>query len=182
MIGKKYTLLLLLLILPVLGVPAQTSTTEIPTVMESNVPQWVKDLRRWEIVTFGSIPFAMFTATFAMDMYRWQQANGLDFSDAGRRYAPWPLKSAGAIAMTNKEMETTITIAASLSVAVGLADLIIVQVKRAKAKKRAEALPVGTAIIIRSPWGEEPEEAADDDAQATADDESSSGEEIPVTP
>ena len=169
-------LLILLLILPILQTPAQTNTARLPSIMESNAPQWVKDLRRWEIVTFGAIPFAMFTATFGMDMYRWQQANGLDFSEEGRRYAPWPLKSAGAIAMDNREQELTITIAAGISVAVGVTDLVIVLIKRAKARKRAEALPVGTSIINRSPWGDDTEPPADNEADTAP------GEEIPATP
>ena len=128
----------------------------------SGAPQWVRDLRRWEIVAFGSIPFTMFTATFAMDMYRWSQANGMDFSDAGRRYAPWPLKSAGAPAMKSSEMELTITIAASLSIAVAVADQIIMQVKRNRAQRRAEALPVGIINITRT-FLEEPAAEADED-------------------
>jgi len=164
---KKTVLFILLLVLSVFLVPAQTSGSSSSVFDTSGFPQWVKDLRRWEIVTFGSFPFAMFTATFAMDMFRWSQANGLDFSDAGRRYAPWPLKSAGAIAMESSEQELTITIAASLSIAIAITDQIIVQVKRNRAKKKAEALPVGTTIINRIPLYEEspaeinPEEGPD---------------------
>jgi len=156
--GKRTVLLLLLLAVLILHAPAQTTTTTttMPFVPET-APQWVKDLRRWEIVAFGSIPFTMFTATFAMDMYRWSYANGMDFSDSGRRYAPWPLKSAGAIAMSGREQELTFIIAASLSVTVAFADLIIVQVKRHRARKRAESLPVGTTIITRTPWPDSPE-------------------------
>ena len=167
---KRTALVLLLLAAPAIQAPAQTNTSASTAVpITHNAPQWVKDLRRWEIVTFGSIPFTMFTATFAMDMYRWSQANGLDFSDSVRRYAPWPLKSAGAIAMESREMEQTVTIAAGLSIAIGVADFAIVQMKRYRARKRAEALHVGTAIITRSPWGdsdspEDPGNAAGDEA------------------
>jgi hypothetical protein len=154
--GKRTVLLFLLTAIPVLYVPAQTTAATTSNAFDTTgLPQWVKDLRRWEIVAFGSIPFTMFTATFAMDMYRWQNANGLNFSDEGRRYAPWPIKSAGAVAMESKEMEQTLIIAASLSGAVAIADLIIVQIKRHNARKRAEALPVGTVIITRNPWSAE---------------------------
>ena len=133
-------------------IPAQTT---VPSILElPNLPQWVKDLRRWEIVAFGSIPFTMFTATFAMDMYRWQKANNMDFSDEGRRFAPWPLKSAGAVVMDRKEQENVFIIAGSLSIAVAMADMVIVQVKRHTARKKAEALPVGSTIITRQPWTE----------------------------
>jgi len=148
--GKKWTALFLLFVILAVQVHAQTTTTQAG-FDQSTWPQWLRDIRRWEIVAFGSIPFTMFTATFAMDMYRWNNANGMDFSDAGRRYAPWPLKSAGAPAMDNKEMETTIIIAACLSIGIAVADQIIFQVKRNRARRRAEALPVGTLIINRTP-------------------------------
>jgi hypothetical protein len=162
---KKAMLLLLILILPIFNIPAQTTQANvIPSILESkDLPQWVKDLRRWEIVAFGSIPFTMLTATFAMDMYRWSDANGMDFSDEGRRYAPWPIKSAGAVLMNNKEQETVFIIAGSLSAAIAIADQIIIQVKRQKARKRAEAIPVGSTIITRKPW---PEETAVQDGDA----------------
>ena len=136
------------------AVPAAAQTNPPPeiTLGASDFPRWAHDIRRWEIIAFGSFPFTMFTATFAMDTYRWVNANNMDWSDEGRRYAPWPLKSAGAVNMENHEYEMTIGIAAGMSLAVAMADLIIVQVKRHKARQRAEALPAGTAIITRKPW------------------------------
>jgi len=147
---------------PALLVPAQTNATA-SIFASPNVPQWVKDIRRWEIIAFGSIPFTMLTATFAMDMYRWQNANGMDFSDEGRRYAPWPMKSAGAVVMESKEQEMVFVIAAGLSVGIAMTDQVIVQIKRYRARKKAEALPVGTIIITKQPWSEE--EEAEGEAQ-----------------
>jgi hypothetical protein len=159
--------------MPVFLVPAQTSSTTTTTNSNyfdlSGAPQWVRDLRRWEIVAFGTIPFAMFTATFGMDMYRWNKANGMDFSDSGRRYAPWPLKTAGAISMDSREMEQTFIIAASLCVSVAFADLIITLIKRNKAQKRAEALPHNATTIKQRPLYEEtpvvPDEAAGESSE-----------------
>jgi hypothetical protein len=157
--AKRKTLFFLLLAMPVLLVPAQTDSTNTTTTSKffdlSGAPQWVRDLRRWEIVAFGSIPFAMFTATFGMDMYRWDKANGMDFSDSGRRYAPWPLKSAGAITMEPKEIETTLLIAAGLCVTAAFVDLIITQIKRAKERKQAEIQPRNAITINRKPSSEE---------------------------
>jgi len=159
-------LLLLLTTTAAVLLPAQTTTTT-PSIIESpNVPQWVKDMRRWEIIAFGSIPFTMLTATFAMDMYRWQIANGMDFSDEGRRYAPWPMKSAGAIVMDWEEQETVFIIAAGLSVGIAMADQVIYQIKRYRARKKAEALPVGTVIISKKPWSEEEPDTPDADEDA----------------
>jgi hypothetical protein len=175
---KRTTLFSLLLAVPVFLTPAQTSgTSTTGSYFDlSDAPQWVRDLRRWEIVAFGTIPFAMFTATFGMDMYRWKQANDMDFSAAGRRYAPWPFKSAGAIAMEPKEIERTLIIAASLCITVAFADLIINQIKRANARKRAEAIPQNVPTINHRPQYEDipqaqetlPEENANSGEQPTA--------------
>jgi hypothetical protein len=174
--GKKILLLFLLTAISAFSVPAQTNTTNtantVPSIMErTTIPQWVKDLRRWEIVAFGSIPFTMFTATFAMDMYRWNNANGMNFSD--RRYAPWPLKSAGAVSMKGKEQEMVFILAAGLSVGIAMTDQVIVQIKRYRARKRAESLPAGSTIITRKPW---PEETSGEQDGAEVD------EAVPVTP
>ncbi|MDR1318028.1 MAG: hypothetical protein LBJ90_00255, partial [Treponema sp.] len=156
--GRRRRILCILLVffLPVFSARGQTSSVP-DTVLKSvafdtsTFPQWVKDLRRFEIVAFGSFPFAMFTATFAMDTQRWA-SNGMSWSDEGRRYAPWPLKSAGAVNMSNKEQEMTMAIAAGLCGAIALADFIVVQIKRHSDRKRVENLPAGTPIIIKSPW------------------------------
>ena len=162
--GKIIFFLCLLILYPALHAPAQNNTVTINGSIDIQFPQWAKDLRRWEIVAFGSFPFTMFFATFGMDTYRFAGTGWLDY-----RYAPWPLKSAGAVDMTKKEYETTIIIAASMSAVIAVADLIIVQVKRKKARQYAESLPVGTTIITQRTWPlvDEPEEA--DEAEMPGD-------------
>jgi hypothetical protein len=119
----------------------------------SELPQWVKDFRRFDIITFGAFPFSIFFVTFAEDMIRWNDANGLDFSEQGRQYAPWPLKSAGAYEMTNDEYTKTIWLAVGVSAAVALVDLIIVTIKRANERRRIESRPSGSYEIIKTPYG-----------------------------
>jgi hypothetical protein len=70
------------------------------------------------------------------------------------------MKSAGAVNMTKDEFEKTMIIAASLSAAIAFTDLIIVNIKRYKERRRIESLPEGSAIIIRTPYPEQkaPEE------------------------
>jgi hypothetical protein len=124
--------------------------------VESDFPQWVKDLRRAEIVAFGSFPFTMFTATFAMDAYRWV-AHGGGISEEARKYAPWPFKGAGAVDMSNDEHKITMAAAAAASVTIALLDCIIIQAKRYKARERVERMPPGTPIIIRTPAASGPD-------------------------
>jgi hypothetical protein len=137
---------------PVLAAQSRhNSPSEIKFDM-SNPPQWVKDMRRWDIVAFGTFPFSMFTVTFFTDLNRWDRENGMDFSDEGRRYAPWPLKAAGAEEMPKEEFEKVMISAAILSASIAFMDLIIVNIKRYKERRRAERLPSGSVIIDKSPY------------------------------
>ncbi|MDR2073215.1 MAG: hypothetical protein LBP60_07265 [Spirochaetaceae bacterium] len=102
---------------------------EIPvdTPVTQGKPQWVKDLRRAEIVALGSFPFAVFfTATF-VDLYRCA-SHGWD-----RRYAPWPVKSAGAVSMNDNELRAMFSIAISTSLLISLVDYFVVRYKRTRA-------------------------------------------------
>jgi hypothetical protein len=120
---------------------------------EEEFPLWAKDLRRAEIVTFGSFPFTLLFSTIAMDTYLYGTNNW------DNRYAPWPLRPAGAIEMSLDNRLITIFGALGISVLVAVADHIIVRVKRSNEAKKAAALPVGDPIIIRTPIddGESPE-------------------------
>ncbi|MDR2542313.1 MAG: hypothetical protein LBC80_02545 [Treponema sp.] len=125
--------------------PAQNPEQELLGGFDvTGFPQWAKDLRRWNIITFGVFPFSMFFVTFATDMVRWGDTGYTD-----RRYAPWPLKSAGAVEMTSNEYRRTVLTAAGVSVTVALIDLLIVKIKRDKERRRIEGIPTGTVTIER---------------------------------
>jgi hypothetical protein len=143
-----------LLLSPVLQASAQSSSDSAAVVFDmTGFPQWAKDLRRWDIIAFGSFPFSMFFVTFFYDIYRWNNANGMAFNDEGFRYAPWPLKSAGFVEMTGEEYKRTIVMAACLSAVIAVTDLIIVKIKRDKERRRIESIPSGSVIIDKSPYG-----------------------------
>ena len=141
-----------LLLTAVFQVTAQSSQGASNQALNmTGAPQWAKDLRRWDIIAFGSFPFTMFAVTFFTDLARWNNANNLDFSAEGRRYAPWPFKAAGAVEMSKEEYERTILIAAGLSVAIAVTDLIIVKIKERKERRRIESAPSGSVIINMEP-------------------------------
>ncbi|MFP3089303.1 hypothetical protein LQZ21_03135 [Treponema sp. TIM-1] len=137
-----------------LTVYAQTSsstTTVMPSVEfdTSTFPQWAKDLRRAEIVAFGSFPFTLLLATFTTDTVRFAN-NSWD-----TRYAPWPIRrSDGGVEMNAKQRFITIGAAAAGSVLISLVDHFIVRYKRNKAEEERRNLPDGSPIIIRRPWPE----------------------------
>jgi len=121
-------------------------------------PQWVKDLRRWEIIAFGTFPFSLVFTSFAMDMIRWNNENGMDFSSEGRRYAPWPFKPADAVAMSSDEFRRTLFIAAGVSMTAAFVDWFIVRTRRNNERRRIESLPSGIVGIDRRPIEIPPDE------------------------
>jgi len=150
-----FSLVLFILIMsPLYRAEAQSSVIteeEIKVFNTTGLPQWVKDVRRWDIIAFGTFPFSMFLSTFFNDLYRWNRANGMDFSAEGRRYAPWPFKSAGAVDLTSQEFRRNILFAIGISATLAFTDLLIVKIKQNKERRRLENKPPsgGTFTIER---------------------------------
>jgi hypothetical protein len=169
-------LFIFLFLSPVLQVQAQSSTSANSTTVSPNVfdttgfPQWAKDLRRWDIVTFGVYPFALFFTTMVTDLVRWNNANGMSMSEYDRRYAPWPLKSAGAIEMSKAEYERVLLQAAGVAAMIACTDLIIVLIKRNKERKRIESRPRSTAVVDINPYGEQPDDTSADSSDDAPED------------
>jgi hypothetical protein len=91
----------------------------------------------------------MFFATEIVDTFRY-----VNHGNDGR-YAPWPMKSAGAVSMTTDEAVTTILSAIGGAMLVSLADYLVVRHKRNKAERELLKLPKGDPIIIRRPYPED---------------------------
>jgi hypothetical protein len=133
-------------------VEAQTTWDSSDIVFDTtDFPQWAKDLRRFDIVAFGSFPFSIMFMNFFYDAYRWNKYTGFDFSLEGRQYAPWPFKSAGAIEKTSTEFRNTILLAVGLSLTIALADFFIVKVRRDMQRRNYIPPPSGTVVIERNP-------------------------------
>jgi len=146
-------ILMIFLIFSLLLTPAfQASGQEVSGTPDTKVfPQWARDFRRFDIIMFGAFPFSLFFVTTITNTVRWGQHANFSFTDEGRRYAPWPLKSAGAIPMERDEQFRTIMIAAGVSVTVAIIDIIIVNVKRKKERRRIESIQTSTYNIDKSP-------------------------------
>ncbi|MCL2479038.1 MAG: hypothetical protein FWF22_06025, partial [Treponema sp.] len=131
------------------GIFAQSSpTTPAAGFDMTGSPQWAKDLRRGEIVAFGSFPFTFFFSSFFMDTYRYV-SNNQDI-----RYAPWPFKPAGAVDMTYDQQMLTIGIAASGAIVIALVDHLILKYNRDRETQKQLSMPPGTPIIIRRPMND----------------------------
>ncbi|MFQ3547894.1 MAG: hypothetical protein SNJ56_06100 [Termitinemataceae bacterium] len=129
---------------------AATGATKGQTIpapyTKEEFPSWALDLRRAEIVAFGSLPFTLFFTTFAVDSYRFA------VNDWDLRYAPWPLKPAGAIEMDEKERIASFSVAIGLSIVISLVDYFIVQHKRRHTT--SQTVQMTKPDIVTLPWPE----------------------------
>ncbi|MDR0708102.1 MAG: hypothetical protein LBF60_09585 [Treponema sp.] len=148
---KRCVISLILWLVAGISLSAQTTSTvqDAIRVDSKDFPQWAKDARRFDVITFGSFPFAFFTASFVTDSIRWAQ-----FGDM--KYAPWPLKGAGAYDPTTEEKMRIIGIAAGISLFVALADFVVIQIKRHSERQKKARTPDNQPVIIRRPLDASP--------------------------
>lgn len=101
-----------------------------PAPYEKNeFPQWMKDLRRAEIIMIGSFPFTFFVSVEMFQLYRYAYYN----FDAN--YAPWPVTGPETLAYEEQDKMNIILTAVTLSVSIAIADYIIVKVTQGKNPK-----------------------------------------------
>lgn len=106
-------------------------------------PLWARDLRRAEIVAFGLLPFTIFFATLAVDSYRYAT------HDWDELYAPWPLKPAGAIEMSEQDKGLVLQAGIASAVLLSTLDYIIVRIKREGQRKKESRVPTGEVTVER---------------------------------
>ena len=103
----------------------------------SSMPQGLKDLRRFEIITLGSLPFVTLNAGIVYSGIRWAN-NGFDSA-----YSPNPF--ATSTYSTDEQIGILLT-SIGISISIGLTDYIINLVKRSNKKNREKLL--NQSIII----------------------------------
>jgi len=149
-----FILLFFSLILGSIG--AQTNTTpsdHVPVPYgPAEFPDWQKDLRRAEILSFGALPFVTFLSSIYFDVYRYYS------HDQQEGYLPWPLKkSESAIGLSEAEQKKIVIYSASISIGVALFDFGFRTVKRAIQNSKAEKENQGYIDPIQiEPVGTEP--------------------------
>ena len=100
---------------------------------DDEFPSWTIDLRRSEIVTFGSLPFVTLGVTIGYSFFRYA-AKGFD-SD----YLPNPLAKSSAAANLNKDEQIGIFISSGIiSLIIGIVDYVISRIERRKADENSE--------------------------------------------
>ena len=106
--------------------------TPVPYTKEE-FPLWQRELRRFEILSFGALPFVTLLSFWGYDMIRAAK------HPKDPAYYPWPLKQADkAVAFTEKEQLGVFLTAAGISITIALIDITYRAIKRAVEKKRLE--------------------------------------------
>jgi len=107
------------------------STEPLPYTKEE-FPQWAHDLRRTEIITFGSLPFVLLQSTIVYSFWRYYD------NDYSSSYFPNPLsKTSEGAGLDSDEQKMLLATSAAISLGLGLTDLAIQIIKR-HSKKRKE--------------------------------------------
>lgn len=113
----------LLLSVPVFADNKSSASTTPKPYDTEEFPQALKDLRRFEIITLGSIPFVMLDATLVYSGYQYLSGNSSEFNFLGG--TTYDLQETKKIILTSL----------GISVGIGLTDYIVQVVKRSKTKK-----------------------------------------------
>lgn len=145
---RKYGLVFLLLLAAAVWAQAQQTAGNVivPDPYDADeFPLWARDLRRAEIVAFGSLPFTVFFSTLAMDSLRYAQ------HEWDRRYAPWPLKGAGAIEMDESQRIAVFAAGVGAALFVSALDHAIVRLRRHREREAELTAPKGDIRIERRP-------------------------------
>lgn len=105
----------------------ETDSHEAEPYNTKELPQAIKDFRRFEIITLGSIPFVMLDTTLVYSGIRYAKNN---FDDA---YKPNIFDSSSYT--TDEQIKILLT-SAGISLGIGTTDFIVNLIKRQSAKNR----------------------------------------------
>ncbi len=123
---KNKTIFAAIIIFLFIAVPncfCQTNTTPEP-YSDDEFPQFMLDLRRFEIITLGSMPFITLNSSIVYNGYKFATGKTDTFN---------PLATAD---YTQDEMENIIITSLCISAGIGLTDYIVNLIKRNRIKRR----------------------------------------------
>ena len=107
-------------------------------------PLWQRELRRFEILSLGALPFVTLISFWGYDIIRYAQY------PRDPRYYPWPFKqNQGAVPLTEKEQLGVFLTAIGLSITVGIIDITYRAIKRSAELKRLERENLSTEEPIQ---------------------------------
>lgn len=113
---------------------AADSTTQSTTpepYTNNEFPNWAKDLRRTEIISFGSLPFVTLGVTLGLGGYWYLNGDLSSF--------PNPFNKSSSSFTADQQVQI-IELSALLSVGLGITDLVINTIQRANTNKRLQRI------------------------------------------
>jgi len=126
---------------------ASTSSANSPIAYtKDEFPSWSLDLRRAEIVAFGALPFTVFFTQIGIDTQRFAS------KDWDQRYAPWPLKPAGAFPLPEEDRIAVFATGIGLAITVALVDFIIVTIRRQSDRRSSRERSSPGISVKREAW------------------------------
>lgn len=132
---KKFVALVLLCLCAAKNMPyALAEDVPAPTpepYTADEFPLWAHELRRFEILTFGSLPLVTMLSFWTYDINRSMKHPG------DQRYYPWPVKKAGiAVPLTEKEQKKIFFTSVGISIGIALTDICIRAIIRSVKEKK----------------------------------------------
>ncbi len=120
------------------SLPAFAEDTSPKPYSDDEFPKTLKDIRRFEIITIGALPFVTLDTTLAYSTYRYAKN---DFDDA---YKPDIFSSSS---FTQDEQKGIILTSVGVCIGIGITDLIVQLVKRSSKKRRPQINYDDIAVI-----------------------------------
>lgn len=118
---KPFIIVFLLFVFLAIPLFSGDSLPDYEPYEDDEFPQWAKDLRRAEIIFFGTIPFTFLYTSFSYDFYRYV-SSGFDES-----FAPAFPGNTTTHIKTNDEKWQILKISLSLSAVCALLDYLLGQ-------------------------------------------------------
>lgn len=118
-----------------------SDTTPVP-YGPAEFPEWQKNVRRAEILSFGALPFVTFFSSLYYNVYRYYE------HDREKEYLPWPLNTGkDTVPLAEDEQKKIFMYSAGISVGVAAFDFVWRTVKH-EMKARKEEREYVEPIVI----------------------------------
>jgi hypothetical protein len=165
--ARPRRILLALLAIAAAGASLSAQVKPVPEPYKAEeFSPFLRDLRRFEIVSIGSFPLTVFYSTFCYDSYRFV-AKSAEAGALDPRFLPWPLKGPDYVPMNKDEKTGVLIAAAGASIVVGVLDYLILK-ERLRAESRRQALEKAQAALGKAKDGAPPAASATPSESAAA--------------
>lgn len=129
---------------PLAAIEEETVDRTPEPYSKDEFPLWQRELRRFEIITLGSLPFITMFSFWGYDIVRSIQHKG------DPAYYPWPMKRSDiAVPMTSDEQMKVFFTAVGVSVGIALFDVCFRAIKRSIDNKKLERENIITEDAIQ---------------------------------